>query len=275
MSERDGYEHGVPCWVDTWRDDPESAVGFYRELFGWEAEQTMPAGASNRYFICRLRGRDVAGIGTPLPPGAPDAAWATYVWVESVDETAAKATEAGGSVLAEPTEGLDGGRVAILADPAGAAFGVWQPGGHGGAQLVNEPSAWSMSALNTRDAEDAKAFYGALFGWTTESFDLGGAEVTMFRLPGYVGGEPGQPVSREVIATMAPIGDELPADAPPYWSADFWIADAEGAAETAVRLGGRVLAPPTELPGAPLKQGILADPEGATFSVTELRVPPA
>ena len=268
MSERNGYEHGVPCWVDTWRADPETAVGFYTELLAWEAEQTMPAEGGTRYFMCRLRGRDVAAIGSPLPPGAPDAAWTTYVWVDDADAAAARALEAGGSVLAEPTEGLDGGRVAVLADPAGAAIGVWQPGGHGGAQLVNEPGAWSMSLLNTRDPDGAAEFYGAVFGWTTEGF----GPVTMFRLPGYVGGEPGQPVSREVIATMAPMSDGVPAETPPHWGVDFWIADADGAAETASRLGGRVVAPPAEVPGTSLVQGVVADPEGAVISVTELRV---
>ena len=75
----------------------------------------------------------------------------------------------GGSVVMEPFDMLDGGRGAILADPAGAVFGVWQPGRHRGAQLVNEPGAWAMSLLNTPDPERAKAFYGALFGWETES----------------------------------------------------------------------------------------------------------
>ena len=229
MSERNGYEHGVPCWVDTWRADPETAVGFYTELLAWEAEQTMPAEGGTRYFMCRLRGRDVAAIGSPLPPGAP---------------------------------------VAVLADPAGAAIGVWQPGGHGGAQLVNEPGAWSMSLLNTRDPDGAAEFYGAVFGWTTEGF----GPVTMFRLPGYVGGEPGQPVSREVVATMAPMDDGVPAETPPHWGVDFWIADADGAAETASRLGGRVVAPPAEVPGTSLVQGVVADPEGAVISVTELRI---
>ncbi len=269
MSERNGYEHGVPCWVDTWRADPDTALGFYTQLLGWEAEQTMPEESSARYFMCRLRGRDVAAIGSPLPPGAPEAAWTTYVWMDDADAAAAKAREAGGSVVAEPTEGLDGGRVAIVADPAGAAIGIWQPGGHKGAQLVNEPSAWSMSVLNTPDPESAAAFYGSVFGWTTESF----GPVTMFRLPGYEGGEPGQPVSREVVATMAPMGDDRAADTPPHWGVDFWVAGADELAERAGRLGGSVVAPPADLPGAPLRQGVVADPEGAALSVTELRVP--
>ena len=105
-------------------------------------------------------------------------------------------------MIAAPFDVLPAGRTAVVADPDGAAFCLWEAGERHGAQLVNEPSAWSMSALSSRDAERAKAFYGALFGWTTEALEMGGGEVTMWRLPGYVGGEPEQPVSREVVATM-------------------------------------------------------------------------
>jgi hypothetical protein len=87
---------------------------------------------------------------------------------------------------------------------AGAVFGLWQPGEHKGAQLVNEPGAWSMSQLNTRDPHGSKSFYGAVFGWESDTFDLSEGEITLWRLPGYVGGEPEQPVSREVIGVMVP-----------------------------------------------------------------------
>src|SRR3954452_5694725 len=186
MSERDGYQPGVPCWVDTWQPDAEAAVAFYTQVFGWETEDTMPPDTPGRHFMCRLRGRDVAAIAS-RPEAAPTRApaWGTYVWVDSAEDTAARATDMGGSVVMEPFDSLDGGRIAVLADPAGAVFGVWQPGAHKGAELVSEPSAWSMSQLVTPDVEGSKAFYGALFGWETEAFDADGFEVTMCRLPGY------------------------------------------------------------------------------------------
>jgi predicted enzyme related to lactoylglutathione lyase len=270
MSERDGYAPGVPCWIDTWRAEPETALDFYTELLGWDAEQTTPPGPPVTYFLGRLRGRDVAAIGSPPPDSAPSApGWTTYVWVESADGTAAAVTGAGGTVVMEPSDSLDGGRVAIVADPAGAVLGVWQPGAHKGAQLVNEPGAWSMSALNTRDPDGAKAFYGAVLGWQADTMDLDGSEFTLFRLPGYVGGEPEQPVPRDVIATMAPAGD---ADVPPHWSVDFWVGDVEGTVGKAAELGGSVVVPAYDIPGTPLRQGVLADPEGVTFSVTEIQV---
>jgi uncharacterized protein len=268
MSERDGYGPGVPCWVDTWQPDAEAAVSFYTELFGWEAEDTMPSGTPGKHYTCRLRGRDVAAIATrpaKAPPTAP--AWGTYVWVENAENTAAKVVRAGGSVVMDPFPSLDGGRVAVVADPAGAVLGVWQPGEHKGAQLVNEPGAWSMSALNTSDPDGAKEFYGGVFDWDTETFDLGAAEVTLWRLPGYLGGEPEQPVPRDVIATMAPMtGDE----GPPRWSVDFWVDDVDATAGRAAQLGGEVVAPPYDIPVAALRQAVLADPQGAAFSVTKV-----
>jgi predicted enzyme related to lactoylglutathione lyase len=129
-----------------------------------------------------------------------------------------------------------------------------------------------MSSLNTRDPEAANEFYGAVFGWSTSSLDLGGSEATMWHVPGYVGGEPQQPVPRDVVATMTPIGDQLPDDVAPHWSVDFWVGDVDGAAEKAADLGGRVVAPPYDIPGTPLRQAVLADPKGAAFSVTKVTV---
>src|SRR5262245_27540175 len=109
MPERDRYIPGVPCWIDSTQPDPEAAVAFYGGLFGWEFEDVMPAGAGTVYFIARLRGEDVAAVGS-IPEGAPQmAAWNTYIWVESADATAARALEAGGRTLMEPFDVMDAG----------------------------------------------------------------------------------------------------------------------------------------------------------------------
>jgi uncharacterized protein len=266
MSERDGFEPGVPCWVDTWQPDADAAVGFYTQLLGWEVEDTMPPDTPGKHYMCRLRGRDVAAVAS-RPDVAPTTApaWGTYVWVEGAEETTARVIEAGGSIVMEPFPSLDGGRIAVVADPAGAVLGVWQPGGHKGAQLVNEPGAWSMSQLATSDPEGAKSFYGAVFGWETDTFDMGGGELTMWRVPGYVGGEPQQPVSREVVALMAPDGDP---QGVPRWSADFWVDDADATAAKATELGGRVLVPPFAT--AVGRTAVIADPQGAALSVSKV-----
>src|SRR5436190_8258986 len=248
MSERNGYEPGVPCWVDAWQDDADAAAAFYTQLFGWEA-------ARGEYTLFKKQGRDVAGLGTPSQ--SPVAAWTTYIWVADVDEVAAKARAAGGEVRAEPFDSLDGGRMAILADPAGAVFGAWGPGEHRGAELVNEPGAWAMSVLSSPDPEAAQRFYGAVFGWETD--DFGGA--TMLRVPGYVGGEPEQPVARDVVAVMTP-GEHA------AWIPGFWVSDADGTAARAAELGGRVMEPPADDPVG--RSAVLADPSGAVFTVSKV-----
>ncbi len=275
MSERDGYRHGVPCWVAGVFPDPDKAVDFYTELFGWEVFNLMPTEHPGDHFLCMLNGRKAAAIvsqhGAPPPP---QPVWGTHIWVDSADEAVAKATEAGGSVVGETFDSPAGGRMAVLADPAGAVFCVWEPGEHRGAEVVNEPGAWSMSLLNTRDPEGSAKFYRAVFGWEPEEMD-GAGGVRMMRLPGFVGGEPEQPVPRDVVAVMAPMGDDqFPEGMPSHWAIDFWVKDADATAEKAAELGGAVIAPPYDLPGFGLRQAVVADPQGAAFSITRPPGPP-
>ena len=182
MPERSGYIPGVPCWVDTSQPDPQAAVTFYSALFGWEFENVMPAGAPGSYFIARLRGGDVAAVGSQPDGAPPTAVWNTYVWVESADVAAAKVREAGGRVLTDPFDVMNAGRMSVCVDPEGAAFCVWEPRRHRGARIVNEHGSLNFNGLNTRDPESAKAFYGSVFGWHALALG-GGAE--MWRLPGY------------------------------------------------------------------------------------------
>ena len=267
MSQRDAYQHGVPCWIDTLQPDPDAAAAFYGGVFGWEftGAGEMPGDPPGRYFVAQMRGRDVAGVGSrPADPQQLPPSWNLYVRVDSADDAAAAAQRAGGTVLVEPFDAPPAGRMAVIADPTGAPFCVWQSGVREGAQLVNEAGAWAMSQLHTPDAERAAAFYGSVFGWTTETFGEGEGAVTLFRLPGYVGGEPQQPVSREVVAAMSRTrGDEAP-----RWSADFWVDDVDAVARAATDLGGATIVKPFASPTG--TSAILADPTGVAFSVSSV-----
>jgi predicted enzyme related to lactoylglutathione lyase len=273
MSERDGYIPGVPCWVDASEPDPEAAVGFYSGLFGWELEDTMPPEAPGEYFMARIRGRDVAAVGS-IPDGAPQmATWNTYIWVDSADEAASKVRDAGGTVLMEPFDVMDAGRMAVCTDPEGAAFGVWQAKENKGAQIVNEPGTLNLNGLNTRDVEGAKSFYGSVFGWRTLALD-GGME--MWTLPGFGDflerdnpdlrkqmAEADAPEGFEdVVATISPIADDQP-DAPAHWSVIFAVDDADATAAKATELGGAVIVPPFDAPW--VRMTVIGDPQGATF----------
>lgn len=276
MPERDGYIPGVPCWVDASEPDAESAADFYGRLFGWELEEVMGPESDYKYFFGRIRGRDVAAVGS-IPEGAPPmATWNTYVCVESADQAAAKVSAAGGTILREPFDVGDAGRMGVFADPEGAVFCVWEARKHRGAQIVNEAGSVNFNGLHTRDVEGAKAFYGAVFGWRT--LDMGGQE--MWTLPGYgdhleelnpglrermaeMGAQPG---FEDVVASLMPITADHP-DMPPHWDVTFAADDADAIANRATELGARVLLPPTDVPWA--RMTVIADPQGATFNATQ------
>jgi predicted enzyme related to lactoylglutathione lyase len=273
MPERDGYIPGVPCWVDTSQPDPEAAVAFYGGLFGWEFENVMPAGSEGSYLIARIRNGDVAAVTSPPAEAPATAAWNTYIWVERADDTAARVLEAGGEVLVAPFDVMEEGRMAVLADPEGAIFSVWEARRHRGARVVNEHGAVNFNGLNTRDVDAARRFYGEVFGWTTLTLD-GGAE--MWTLPGYgdylerdrpglreqtVGfGAPAEFV--DVVANISPLGADRP-EVPPHWDVTFGVDDADGIAERATELGGRVIVAPIDVPWA--RMTVIADPQGASF----------
>jgi hypothetical protein len=274
MQERDGYIAGVPCWVDTSQPDPEAAIPFYSGLFGWDFEDVMPPDSPGKYFIARLRGSDVAAVGSQPEGSPPMAVWNTYIWVDSADETAEKVRAAGGQVITEPFDVMESGRMAVFSDPEGAVFCVWQANQHKGAKIVNEPGSLNFNGLNTRDPEGAKSFYGSVFGWKT--LDLGGAGGVMWQLPGYADhleernpgfkkgmAEGGAPKGFEdVVAFLNPIADDQP-DTPAHWGVTFAVDDADATADKATELGGQVVVPPFDAPW--VRMTVLTDPQGATF----------
>jgi predicted enzyme related to lactoylglutathione lyase len=258
--------------VDTSQPEPEAAVVFYRGLFGWEFEDAMPPGSEGEYFIARLRDGDVAAVGS-IPQGAPPRAmWNTYVWVDSADDTSSLAIEAGGRALMEPFDVMEAGRMAVLADPQGAAFCVWQAKEHKGAQIVNEAGSLNFNVLNTTDVDAAKRFYGDVFGWTT--LELGNGE--FWTLPAYGDHlEELTPGFRKMTADMGAAGFEdvvaairpIDGDAPPHWGVQFSTDDADSTAQTAEALGGELLMPPTDVPWARIT--LIRDPQGATFTASK------
>ena len=284
MSERDEYPAGVPCWVDTRRADLGPAAAFYGGLFGWEFEDRAPEGAPGRYLVARLGGRDVAGLGEATNGDAGPAAWTTFVHVDSADRAAEAAAAAGGTVLMEPTDAGAAGRFAVLAEPAGAPFGVWQAGEHHGAGLVNATGAWVGTDFRTTDPAASAAFYGAVFGWEVDEIDrqVGYANV---RLPGY--GEhlaeldPTLPDRLEeygapegfadVVGWLAPITPDE-GDAPSHWGITFAVDDVDASAARVPELGGTVLVPPMDAPW--VRMAVVADPDGAPLTIATF-VPPS
>jgi predicted enzyme related to lactoylglutathione lyase len=271
MSTREDYPAGVPCWVETLQPDPRAALGFYGALLGWEfsAPGPMPGGLPGEYFVARVDSRAVAGIGAlPELGGPPIAVWSTHVRVDSADAAVGRATNAGAGLLIGPLDASEDGRLAVLVDPAGAVFSVWEARERAGAQLVNEPRSWAMSSLHTPDPAGASAFYGALFGWRAEAIAPGVA-LTLFRLAGYVGDELDAAIPRDVVGVMTPTADDPAApEVPPHWNVNLRVSDTDAAAAHAAQLGGSVLMAPMDTPG--LRSAVLLDPQGAVFSISQV-----
>ncbi len=257
MSERTSYAPGTPCWVDLGTPDIEAAVDFYGGLFGWDVPETETAEQTGGYRQAMLRGKPVAGVMPLMQEGQPPA-WSSYVSVDDADATAAKVTDAGGTVIAEPMEVLDLGKMAVFADPTGAVFGIWQPGTFIGAEIVTEPGALSWNELNTRDPGSAKAFYGAVFGWGFEDNDMGemGTYTTLKLGDDMVGG----------MLDMGPRG--VPEQVPAHWQVYFAVEDTDATVEQAKGAGGSVMVEPMVVPAG--RFAILTDPHGASFAVITL-----
>jgi hypothetical protein len=273
MTDQDRYIAGVPCWIDTSHADPEAAASFYGELFGWALEDVMPADSAMRYFMARIRGEDVAAIGSQAEGAPPVALWNSYIWVDDADATAAKVRDAGGQVLMAITDVSDAGRMAVCTDTEGAMFCLWQPMRHRGATVVNEPGSLNFNILHTRDLEAARAFYGAVFGWEVLEGEAGTwwvlaayGDFLESRTPGLREriGEMGAPARFEEV--VAGINRDA-GDQPAGWSVVFAVDDADAIAARATELGGRVIAPPADGPW--VRMTVLADPEGAIFTASK------
>jgi predicted enzyme related to lactoylglutathione lyase len=252
----DKHPPGSPCWVDLGTGDLPGARRFYAGLFDWDPV-TNPDPRAGGYTLFHLDGAVVAGAGRLTAPGQP-VAWTVYLASEDADATARTAVAAGGHVLVEPVDVRAEGRMCVLADPGGAAFGVWQPGGFAGTQLSGRPGTLTWIELMARDAEGSARFYQRVFGWQARPANLPSMSYTEFAL----GGQP-------FAGMMEMTGDAWPADLPPHWMPYFEVADCDAAAGRTRELGGTVAVPPTDI--QPGRFAVLGDPYGAYFSVLHLR----
>ena len=240
------YPDGAFCWIDLGTTDVEGAKAFYGGLLGWEFED-LPA-QEGSYTMCRLRGRDVAGIHRHAEEEGTG--WNSNVSVGDLDRATPRARELGAEVLAEPFDVPGAGRTAVLRDPAGAVVSLWQAGGHAGAGLVNEVGAWNWNELVAPDLGAATSFYGELLGWASAPIP-GAVARTSFSLGELLVG-----------GGHAPIGPEDPT---PRWTISFWVADADRCVERTTELGGGVVLAPMDIPVG--RFAIVSDPGGAAFTV--------
>lgn len=134
MAEVKSHQQGMPCWAELSTTDEKGALKFYSALFGWK-DKPEPMGPGQYYHMQQIRGLNVSALSQQQPEekahGVPSH-WRMYFAVKSADETAKKAKQAGGNLLMEPFDVFDAGRMAMVQDPQGAMFGIWQARAHTG-----------------------------------------------------------------------------------------------------------------------------------------------
>lgn len=238
------YLAGTPSWVDLGSPDQEASRRFYGELFGWRTESLGPdAGGYEMFYV---GDKAVAGIGPQQQPEVPPY-WSTYICVTNAEVITESVARAGGMIFMPPIDVFDAGRMAVFADTTGAPFSVWEPKDHAGAELVNEPGTFTWTQLCTHHTDDAKKFYGSIFGW--EFID------TQWEANG------------RPVADLVEMDDKWPETMPSHWMIYFAVDDVEVTSTKAISLGAEVMPPAdgTE-PGT---SAIVIDPQGALFAITK------
>jgi len=258
MTTREGAPFGAPTWADLWTSDVPAARRFYGELFGWEA--TEPDEEFGGYFTFTRGDVPVAGAMGDMPDAPANNSWKVYFATDDIDTTLASAEGAGGQVVFPPMPVGDLGIQALVTDPNGAGFGLWQPVTFQGFTTIEEPGTPSWFELHTRNHSSALAFYRTVLRWEVSS----GSDTDEFRysvMRDVAGGE-------DLVGIMDStsfLRDEEPA----HWEV-YWHVDGMGDAVERLRaLGGSVLIGPDVTPYGDL--AVVADPMGAQF---RLRVPP-
>lgn len=255
MPVRDTTRLGEPVWIDLMSSDPARSQEFYTQLFGWTTTESEGEGGS---YVTFWKGdAQVAGLGGQMPGSTAPDAWSTYLAVADADATTEAARAAGAQVLLEPMTVGEHGRMAILADPSGAAVSIWQPFTHTGFGVVGEVGAPVWHELNSRDFDAALPFYEQVFGWSTEPL----AEMEDVRYITF--GPSGAPVGGVFDAKSA-----LPEGVPSHWQVYLGVPDVAAAADRVKELGGTVLREPWVTEYGTFSQ--VADPTGAAFLLSSV-----
>ncbi|GAA4384828.1 VOC family protein [Actinomadura verrucosospora] len=246
---------GTPNWLDIGVPDLDRARTFYGTLLGWQFQDAGPE--AGHYNMCNLRGEPVAGM-MQNPEGEPDVFWwSVYFAADDCDALVKRATDGGGDVVVAPMDVMDLGRMAVLRDPQGAHFGLWQGRSHFGSRIVNEPGSFAWNELVTRDSAAAGEFYRAVFGYELEPMP-GDMDYTVLRRAGdgrYAGGILG---GSEIVLG----GGDGPVSS---WLTYFAVDDADEAVRKVRAGGGAVDSEPEDTPYG--RAASVRDPFGVPFQV--------
>ena len=254
MHETPNPKPGAFCWVELGTSDNEAAKNFYTQLFGWEADD-HPMGPDMVYTILKLDGKDVGGLYKLMPDmvsaGVPPH-WLSYVATANADETTEKAKAAGATIMKEPFDVYNLGRMSVIQDPTGAVFAIWQSMESKGSAAWGVANAPVWNELGTNNSQKAGEFYSNVFGWTRQAFP-GPMEYTVFN-----NDDKGIGGMHQITPEMGPI--------PPHWLVYFAVEDCDATVQSATGLGANVIKPAEDIPGVG-RFAILTDPQGAVFAL--------
>jgi predicted enzyme related to lactoylglutathione lyase len=237
-------------WYDLLTSNPEGAVAFYSHVLGWKPQTwqngyTLLVGAQGP--LCGAARLPESAMEMGAPPH-----WTSNVQVADIDAAVALVRALEGRVYAEPTDFPKVGRVAVIADPQGAAINLFEPAEPPALHDSGRAGEFTWSELATSDPEAALRFYGALFGWRrVRDVDMGPAGKYLV-----FGG------NGEDLGGVFAKPKELPICAWLYYVRVENVADTLGRARAK---GARVLVAPTDVPGGRMAQFL--DPQGAAFAL--------
>lgn len=248
MPTRDtAWPAGTPCWVDYGAADIDAAKTFYADVLGWSYSGGDPEFGG--YLTCEVNGQPAAGIAPRMDESAAPG-WTTYFATDDADATAAKITEAGGTVVVQPMDVGPMGRMAIAVDPQGNSFGLWQAGQHTGVRIYNEPGALVWNEAAVEDPEAARTFYSSVFGFRFDEVEGAGGYTTFTTSDQPLGG----------------LGAHQ-AGSPKGWTTCFSVSSADKAVDAVTGGGGKVTMAPQDTPYG--RFAVVEDAWGAPFSVMQ------
>lgn len=251
------FTEGMPCWVDAQLPDLEAGKRFYGELFGWTYGEA--AGQSyGHYTEAFLDGKLVAAL-APKRDGRMPTTWGIYFSCDDAVATVHKVRDAGGQVITTPMPMGRFGTMALAADPGGAVFGLWQKGEQSGFEVQGKPGSFCWTEVYTREKESVDRFYEEVFGFQGTPLPDDTVDYLMWSPAGTEPGEDSAIGGRSVIT------EAFPAEMPGHFLIYFSVEDCDAAVETVTRLGGRVTAPPFDIPYG--RMAVLTDNQGAAFAV--------
>ena len=262
MPRIDRHTPGSFCWFELATSDQAAAKQFYTQLFGWDVED-FPIGPTEQYSIFRRDGRDTGAAYTMREaehsPGTPPF-WMVYIAVDDVEQAAARVTALGGQVMAPPFDVMDNGRMAVVTDPAGSHFALWQAKSHAGTGVTGEPGTVNWVEISVPDRAKILSFYQDLFGWKILEGKDGKPATADSAYPHIMHGA-------DMIGGL-PGPQERDPNAPAHFMIYFSVDDVAAATSKAKSLGANAFVESMDI-GENGKISVLADPQGAVFALHE------